>query len=254
MSKHTLFKATRRFLSEHTPEILTGLGAAGVVVTAVFSAKATPKALKAVEEKKRELHTDKLPMKETIKCTWKYYVPAALSGAASIACILGSNTVHAKRYSALAAAYKLSETAIAEYREKVVETVGEKKEQEVREAIMREKVTKNPPSGSEIIQTGKGDTLCYDNTCGRYFYSSKIEIESIANVLNRKMNNGEEISLNDFYTELGLYPTDIGYTIGWRADWSLIKPHFTTQLADDGRTPCLVVGFWYPPKYGYDKY
>ena len=252
--KKTFFKTAQKFLSEHTPEILTGLGAAGVVVTAVFSVKATPKALQAIENKKKELHTDKLSVKDTIKCSWKYYVPAGLSGAASIACILGANAVNAKRYGALVAAYKLSETAITEYREKVEQTIGKEKEQQIRETVMRDKIAQNPPSSSEIIKTGKGDTLCYDNTCGRYFYSSKIEIENITNELNRKMNNGEEISLNDFYSELGLYPTDVGSTIGWRADWSLIKPHFTTQLADDGRTPCLVVGFWYPPKYGYDKY
>lgn len=254
MSKHTLLKSAQKFLTEHTPEILTGIGAAGVVVTAVFSAKATPKALKAVEEKKKELHVDKLPFKETLKCTWKYYVPAALSGAASIACIIGSNTVHAKRYSALAAAYKLSETAITEYREKVIEKIGEKKEQEVHDAIVKDRIAKNPPINGEIIRTGKGDTLCYDNTGGRYFYSSREEIERIANELNRKMNNGEEISLNEFYGELGLFGTQIGYIIGWRADWQLIQPKFTTQLADDHRTPCLVIDFWFPPKHGFDKY
>ena len=72
-----------------SPEILTGIGIAGLVTTTIFAVKATPKALdliaKAEEEKQEEL--TKL---EAVKVAWKPYIPAAISGATSIACLIGA--------------------------------------------------------------------------------------------------------------------------------------------------------------------
>ena len=253
MSTNTLFKATKRFVKNHTPEILTGIGTAGMIFTTVLAVKATPKALKLLEEKKKELHKEKLNAVEVVKTTWKCYLPAAGTCLASAACIIGSNSVHMKRHAALAAAYKLSETALTEYRDKVIETVGEKKEKEVREAIAKDKVDRNPVSKSEVIVTDRGTTLCCDAWGERYFYSSRDEITRVINELNRKMNNEGYISLNDLYRELQLWPSPSGDIVGWRADWGLIQPSFSTQLADDHKTPCLVLGFYNPPKYGYDE-
>ena len=253
MSQTNFIKTAQRFVKSHTPEILTGLGTAGMICTAVLAVKATPKALKLIDEKKQELNKDKLTAGEVIKTTWKCYVPAAVTCVASATCIIGSNSVHTKRHAALAAAYKLSETALTEYREKVVETLGEKEEKKVHEALMKDKVDKNPVSNNEVIITAKGDTLCCDGQGERYFKSSRDEIVRCINEVNRKMNQEGYVSLNDLYSELGLFPTKLGDIVGWKADWSQIEPRFSTQLADDHSTPCLVLDYFNPPKSGYDK-
>ena len=49
-----LLKSTRTVLVKHSPEILTGMGIAGMVMTTVLAIKATPKALKLIEDKKKE--------------------------------------------------------------------------------------------------------------------------------------------------------------------------------------------------------
>lgn len=41
--------------SKHSPEILTGLGIAGMITTTVLAVKATPKALVLIEGKKKSL-------------------------------------------------------------------------------------------------------------------------------------------------------------------------------------------------------
>ena len=41
-------------LSKKSPEILTGLGIAGMVTTTVLAVKATPKALELIEDEKRQ--------------------------------------------------------------------------------------------------------------------------------------------------------------------------------------------------------
>lgn len=254
MNKSTnFFRTVQKFMVNHSPEILTGLGIAGMIGATVLAVKATPKALKKIEETKEELNVDKLTVGETIKSTWKCYIPAAGTCVASTACLIGASSVHTKRNAALAAAYKLSETAMTEYREKVVETIGEKKEKEVHEAIAKEKIAKNPVINDEVIATPKGTTLCLDACSERWFRSDRGEIEKAINRLNRKMNLESYVSLNDFYEEINLYPSKIGDVVGWKADWGLIEPRFSSCLANDGSTPCLVIDFYNPPKYGYDK-
>lgn len=235
---------------KHCPEILTGIGLAGMITATVLAVRATPKAVQLLIEKKKELDTDKLPVTETVKTTWKCYIPSAVTAILSSACIIGANSVHVKRYAALGAAYALSESTLKEYRDKVVETVGDKKEQKIHDEIAKDKMTQNPVSNSEVLVTGKGETLCYDSISGRYFKSDMERLKKAANELNRRMISEMNISLNDFYAEIGLNEILIGDNIGWDINKGLIELGFSSQLADDG-TPCLVLDFRNPPSYEY---
>lgn len=248
-----LIKSVQMTLSKHGPEILTGIGIAGMITTTVLAVKATPKALKLIDEKKKEKHTDKLTPVETIKTTWKCYIPAAVTGVTSVACLVGASSVNAKRNAALAAAYNLSATALSEYKEKVVETIGEKKEQAVREAIAQDKLDKNPVSKSEVIMTEKGNTLCFDATSGRYFMSDIEQIKKAVNDLNKRMLSEMYISLNEFYDELGLNNTSLGDELGWNIDEGLIELDFSAKMAEDGR-PCIAVDYLIAPRYNYMKF
>ena len=114
------------------PAVASGkasFGIAGMITTTVLAVRSTPKALKLIEEKKKEEGVDKLTPAETVKTAWKCYIPAMVLGATSVGCLVGASRVSLRRNAALATAYKLSETALTEYREQVVETIGEKKEQ-----------------------------------------------------------------------------------------------------------------------------
>lgn len=248
-----LIRGARLFMTKYSPEILTGIGIAGMATTVVLAVKATPKALQLIEEKKKEENADRLTPVDTVRATWKCYIPAAVSGVASTACIIGARTVSARRTAALAAAYQLSETALSEYREKVVDTIGEKKEKVVREAIAKDKVEKQPVTKSEVIVTERGNTLCFDALSGRYFKSDIEQINKAFNLMNRRVITEMYISLNELYDELGLDHIRIGDDIGWNTDDKLIEPDFSSQIADDG-TPCIVVDFNVAPKYGFNTF
>lgn len=257
-------KGLRTSIVKHSPEILTGIGIAGMITSAVMAVRATPKALKSIEEEREYRKLDiengvdecfapeQISKKDVIKLCWKHYVPAVVTGTMSVVCLVGASSVNTRRNAALATAYTLSETALKEYREKVVETIGEKKEQAVRDAIAKDKIDKDPVSTREIIITDKGNTLCYDTISGRYFKSGKDKLERIANELNRRMLNEGYISLNEFYTEAGLPYLPLGDELGWRTDKGLIDLYFSAQLAEDG-TPCMVVGFDIAPKRDYSS-
>lgn len=251
MNKINLSKVAKNVqaaLKKHSPEILTGIGIAGMITTTVMAVKATPKALLLIEERKYDTESDKLTPMETIQTTWSCYIPAAITGALSVACLIGASSVNVRRNAALATAYTLSESALREYQEKVIETVGEKKEQDVRDAVAKGQVAKNPVSGREVIITERGNTLCLDVLSKRYFKSDIDKLRKAENELNRQMRDDMFISLNEFYDELGLDHIDIGDEFGWDIERGYIDLDFSSQLADDG-TPCLVIGHHNRPDY-----
>ena len=161
-----------------------GVGITGMITTTVLAVKATPKALMLIEDRQYELGIDAMTPVEKVKAAWKCYIPAAITGTASVACLIGSNSVNAKRNAALATAYKLSETAFAEYRDKVIETFGDKKEKTVRDKVSEEKIKENPVSKTEVFITGKGQTLFFEPLSSRYFYANIDLIKRAENKLN----------------------------------------------------------------------
>ena len=266
MNKAKILEKVKGITYKHGPEILTGLGIAGMVTTTILAVKATPKALELLQEKEKE-SIDKqvkagvpyeeikngLPPIEIVKTTWKCYVPAAVTCVVSVSCLIGASSANVRRNAALYSAYKLSETALTEYKEKVVETIGEKKEQTIKEKIDKDRIEKNPVSTSEVIITRKGNTLCYDYLSDRYFESDIDQIKKVENVLNKQMLHDlcGYVSLNEFYDELGLNHIGVGDDIGWNVD-RLIDIRISSQIADDGR-PCIVVNHENAPFYEYDK-
>ena len=241
-------KSVRTAMKKHSPEILTGIGIAGMITTTVMAVRATPKALLLIEEKKDELGTDALTPIETVKAGWPCYIPAAIVGSFSVACLVGASSTNMRRNAALATAYTLSESTLKEYQEKVVEAVGEKKEQSIRDSVAKDKIAKNPVR--EVIITEKGNTICFDAISGRYFKSDIDKIKRAEAELCRRMRDEMYVTLNEFYDEIGLDHTKLGDELGWNIDKGYIELSFTSCL-DSNSTPCLVIDYQVAPVYDY---
>lgn len=244
------FLSLKTAIKKHSPEILTGIGIAGMITTTVMAVRATPKALILIEERKEEIGAEKLEAMDMVKTAWACYIPAAITGTLSVACLIGASSVNARRNAALATAYTLSESALKDYQGKVIEMFGEKKNEAVKDAIAKDKVEKNPVVTSEVIITEKGNTLCYDAISGRYFKSDIEKIKKAECELNRQMLDDMYVSLNDFYYEIGLDSVKLGDELGWNVDSGYIDLSFSSQLASDG-TPCLVIDYSVAPRYDY---
>lgn len=252
-------KNMQHTLGKYSPQILTGIGVAGMITTVVLAVKATPKALELIEDKKEELDAGKLTVVDTVKTAWKPYVPAVVTGVLSTVCIVGGNAVGTRRTAALAAAYKISETALHEYKDAVVETIGEEKSKEVKEKVAQNKLDKNPVVEKQIIVTNKGTFLCYDSLSGRYFQSDIETIRKAQNDINDYLFSEDYASLNMFYDFLGLEHTRLGAELGWKIDSGTLQIEFDSTLASDKSqgiapgTPCLVLDYNVAPKYEFDK-
>jgi hypothetical protein len=241
-------------LSKHAPEILIGVGIAGMWSTSVMAVAATPKAVSLVEEERIAKEVDALTPWETVKTCWKCYIPAVATGLASTVCLVGGTNISVRRSAALATAYKLSENALSEYKNAVVETIGEKKERTVRDKVAENALKKNPVDEENIIDTGRGGTLCHDRVFGSYFRSSRDIIERAVVEVNRKIVSGEMYaSLNDFYDEIGLEHIDIGDLLGWNLDDGEIKIEVDYGPSHNGE-PTLVISYNVVPKYDFYRF
>lgn len=248
-----LAKAFNAGVRKKAPAIAIGFGIGCFGYSVVSSIKETPKAVRLIEAKKKELslkEDEKLPAVELFKAVWKCYVPMGISFTAGAMCILGAHRIDVRRNAALAAAYQLSESALREYKSKVIETIGEKREKSIRDEVAKEKIKENPPVPSQIIVTGRGKTRCYDGQTGRYFESDIESIRQIVNKLNYRLQSEHYISMNELFYELALPNTDLGDLIGWNLDDGLIDIQFSSMLADDG-IPTLVLNYNVAPRYEY---
>ena len=261
-----LFKAFKSGVSKRSPEILTGIGIAGMITTTVLAVKATPKALRSIEEAEREKYNklnddggfstgrEALTVVETVKVAWKPYIPALITCTASVGCLIGGNRVSARRNAALAAAYQLSTTALNEFKEKAVEVVGEEKAKEIRDKVVEDKKEKVANSGVTYIISNDDDILMYEPLSNQEFKSTTNKVEKAVNTLNRRMITGSEeaISLNEFLIELGLKQAAMGDDLGW-------SPSFPIDLAFDADLneqdkPRLYISYITPPFYDYRNY
>ena len=114
------------------------LGATGVIATAVMAVKRTPKALTLLESAKEE-KGEELTKLEKFKIASPVYIPAMITGTATIACIFGSNIISKNQQAALMSAYALLDNSYKEYKKKTEELYGEDAGRQIREEIAKDK-------------------------------------------------------------------------------------------------------------------
>lgn len=250
-----------KFEKQHRATILCGLGVAGLWATAWKAFKAGPVASKIIAEKRKDMEDVRPGDKKARRTVAKEAVvelapvlaPPILLGGVSTACIIGSNTVSNRKIATLSAAYTITDNAFREHKEKFAEILGEKRAQQVREAVSRDHVQNNPPpeDESKIVTTGTGDVLCYDEYSGRYFYSNAEKIGEAIIKLSHDIQTEMTICLNDFYYEIGLPFIKMGDEFGWNVDHTergMIPIHYTATMTPDKR-PCIAVQFELEPLY-----
>lgn len=245
-----LHKRVSKLIIDNSPSILTGIAVAGTITTAVLAGKASYRAHELIcEAASSGYYVEPLTKKQKVDVVWKLYVPAITMGSLSVTAIIGSNRIGTRRAAAMAAAYTVSEKAFEQYREKIVEKIGENKERVARDEVAQDRVTKSPPQDHQVIVTGGGEVLFMDGWSGRYFKSDMESVKKAVNDLNYVVMNNFYASLNDFYDKLGLDRISSGEEVGWNSD-KLLDVHFTTTSSDK-QIPCFVINYYVDPVRDY---
>ncbi len=246
----SLIKTLKGFTIKNSPQICAGVGIAMSVVAMTLTIPATVKASKKVQRIKKEKKVEKLNAGEIFKTTWTYYIPVVITEVVSVGFFISSARINGNRNAALAAAYSLTSTAFKEYKDKVTETIGDKKEETIRDSVVQDKIEQSPPSKNGVIITSSGETLFYDTISDRYFTSTPDNVKKAINNLNRDMLTENNMSLNELYYELGLNSILNGEELGWSIEDGYIDVRFSGHITENEK-PCLALNFSSPPKYGY---
>lgn len=234
-------------LNQNSSTILTGVGVVGTIGTAYLTGRASFRAADVLAKENAVINTANdnvldpvyLTKAQKVKLTWRFYVIPVATGVGTVGAIIFAHRIDAKRVVALTVASGISERALKEYREKVVERLGDRQDTKLRDEIAQDRVTKL--GGGEVIITSDNKVLCMDMLTGRFFESSMEDLKRAENKINHVINNQMGASLSEFYDELGLAPTPYTETVGWNPD-KMIELKISATVAPDGR-PCLAVDF-----------
>lgn len=195
------------FLRKHSSTILTVIGAAGVVGTSVLAVRATPKALRLLDEAKQEKGEDLTPV-EVVKAAWKPYIPAAIVGVSTITCIFGANYLNTRAQASLMSAYALLDSSYKEYQNKVKELHGEESEINVEHELIKSKFM-------EGVDLSDNRQLFYEHNSMQFFQST---IENVMRAENEFLESVEYRRygcLNEYLDLLGIPRVPFGYQQGW---------------------------------------
>ena len=227
---------------KHNPQILiTGLGIAASVATAITSGKAHAKAVANDNGESKNLL-------DFAKRNWMTYVPAALSLGVTIFAFASLHKVSYKRYQALAAAYSVSQLDLSELRSRMAEQVKILKEGA--KPADKKAAKKELPTGSMVL-FGDEEVLCRDAITGRTFRSTPEKIRAYCNNITDDLLGYGPCPLNDFYSQIHIGQVGIGDELGWEGGVT-IKPEFRPVLLDSG-SPAVEVAIDPAPKPNWFK-
>ena len=227
-------------LRQHTPLILTSVGAAGVVTTSVMSAKAALESRDIIEEVGRPVYEDLEP-KERFRLLYKPWIKPAVAGGLTIGCIVGAHVALTRNTAAALGLLAVTETAYSEYREKVRSTIGEEKERDIRRDVAQDRVSR---SEAPIIVV-EGKATFYDPLTDRFFTSTMNDIQAGINGFNASLLHTMYGSQNELYNMIGLPRVKFGDDVGWSSDELVeFEPH---AFINSQNQPVISLEFRNPP-------
>lgn len=212
-----------KFLVDNSPAIFTGLSVAGTIATTALAVADTPKALDELDKAYLE-KGEALTKKEVVKATWKCYIPAGVSGAATVACILLANRAHIKKETALAAMAGFFEQRYFDYKEKVVEITDAEVDRKIETALAKDRMEENKPPKTMSARLVGEDMLCYEPITDQYFVTNQKELMWAEMTANKILSMERDVTLNKI---LKLFSdTDTKNPIGDKIGWWLDDSYF----------------------------
>ena len=252
----SLLQKSKFYLKRSSPTILTCVGAIGVVATSVLAVKATPKAVDIIQAREGIDHEGNYygPTKlEVIQLTWKCYIPAALVGLSTIACIFGANVLNKRNQASLASAYALLRESYQQYRKAANTVYGEDADSKIKVQIAKDAYVSADGYSvySSDLDSESEKILCYDLFSQRYFTSTMAAVLNAQYHINRNFQLKGSVSINEFYEFLGIDKIENGDDIGWSINElmedGIIWLDFDNRhtVLDDGLECCVISALYH---------
>lgn len=228
------------FTKKHSSTILSIVSGIGVITTTALAVKATPKALKLIEEKKESEDKIDLTIFETVQTAWKPYIPAAISMLTTLTCIFSNNYLNTKRQATIIAAYTHLQNMYRDFVDKTNELYPDNHIQ----SDLIQKEYDHP------VSLADDELLFFDFESCRYFQASMTDVIHAEETLNSEFAAAGWVNLNEFYEFLGIPKRDEFNDYGWICDDQYYELKFNHELAqnDDG-LECYIITMQTPPRF-----
>jgi Family of unknown function (DUF6353) len=244
-----------------SPNVLLGVGIAGMVGSTVLACRATLKMEGIVDEAQGKLntartlvHNDYSEKDRSRDITLIYYqssvkilrtyAPAIIVGGLSIYALTSSHSILTKRNMALTAAYGALEKGFNEYRARVVNKYGEEQDRDFRYGTREvEIVDPDTKKKKTITRVGLDDPSIY----ARFFdpmstlWQKEPEynlffLKCQQNYANDLLKARGHVFLNEVYDMLGIPRSKAGAVVGWLLSPNGDTDNFVNFGVFDGRT------------------
>lgn len=242
-------------------DILVGTGVVLFGTSLYLTGKAAVKANRIIEDAEFDRQSQAfeenmvipdLTFKDKFKLTWKCYAIPTVTSLTAVGCFVGPYVLKSKKCAAFASVASLAEGALAEYRQAVIETIGEKKEQAIREKASLKKADTVAYRDKNVYITGNGNTLYMLDWTNDDFRSdaNHLQVDDAINKLNSLLNAYDYASLNDFYELLGIERSRCGDEIGWNKNRDgLVYVSYDSSVRNNEL--CWVIRFNVDPRTNY---
>ena len=252
VKKKPVTQVVKQFVTMHGNDIFLGFGIALSVSALGFAIKGTIKAVRIIDEEKKNNPDKTFTKKEILEKVWKCYIPTAVAEAASIACTVKSGIISNKTIAAATMAYKVMDDTHKDYKQAAKELLGEKKEKAISDKANQVYADKVTEKGENVFMTGSGETLFIESYYGHPFRATWNFVEKCVNELNDKIAHGESVSMNDWYELLGLPYTQAGNNEGFSSDYTgLLKVYLDGSCFVNGE-PAHILRYYVDPTNRYN--
>ena len=243
---NNLLQCSAKFCKRNASTILTYLGGAGTIATAVMAVSETPKALRLIEEAEKE-KGEELTKLEVVRKAGPVYIPAVMMGVGTLVCIFGAHQLSKRQQASLMSAYALLNTKYKDYKEKTEELYGKDATHKIKEAIANDKYEEQ-----DIPNEDDGKNLFYDEYSQRFFKATNETVLSAEYVINKTLAENCGVALNELYDLFEIDGIPGGDDIGWSSAqmyemyWSSWIDFFHSKGVMEDGTEYFIIDFTEP--------
>ncbi len=246
----------------HSAALYTAVGVSSSLSAIIFGIAVTPENTRKLDNERDErarLGIPEMTFWEKARMIGPSYIPCAGLFGISAACFILNTLGEERKIATLAGLYSMSEKSFEEYRNKVKDMFGDRKEVKVRDEIAVDHAKLANMNQTAYIYTGDGDYPCLDAWSNTKFRSSQIAIEKARIAILDRIRNEMYISLEEVYDEMHLplrlnqkgEPLIDRSDIGWTQDDDL--QFFYTYTGDSNGEPMMVITFYPSPHPDFNR-
>lgn len=262
----TMFKSFADFVERHWTNIAISSGVVLMFAGGVYAVINTPKAMKAIEEKKEEKGEELTTVEKVVAGGKHYILPLGieLAGVAAIGLGVKGKMQALETASAALATAKGVISEYETYRQKVKDDVGAKKEAQIHAEAVKEELEKRKddlevPEKQKFYRSTAQKVLMYDTYTHQLFWNDKDSVESAARDFNDRLVRyfaEDGLNFNEWLSEIGEKTAPYFDNVGFnphKHSLHLSPTSIYMDIPGFGYTTILAWSYDYVPFERYDR-